>query len=113
MSLSRRGSFFEVDISEDEQDEIPESEFLEKLLEETEERDQIAEIKSSPLSNDFVKSSDRLRSASLANLGLTDEVAATGGEAYQQTLELKDLLEQITENFRIIRNLEEEVVDES
>ena len=59
MSLSRRGSFFEVDISEDEQDEIPESEFLEKLLEETEERDQIAKIKSSPLSNDFVKSSGK------------------------------------------------------
>ena len=59
MSLSRRGSFFEVDISEDEQDEIPERESLEKLLEETEERDQIAEIKSPSLSNDFVKSSGK------------------------------------------------------
>ena len=40
-------------------------------------------------------------------------MAASGGEAYQETLELKDLFEQITENFRIIRNLEEEVIDES
>lgn len=40
-------------------------------------------------------------------------MAASGGEAYQETLELKDLFEQIIENFRIIRNLEEEVIGES
>lgn len=57
MSLSRRGSYFEVDISEDEQEETPESEFLEKVLEETEERDQIAELKSSSLSDDIGKAS--------------------------------------------------------
>ena len=59
MSLSRRGSYFEVDISEDEQEEAQESEFLEKVPEETEERDQIAELRSSSLNNDIVKASGK------------------------------------------------------
>ncbi len=59
MSLSRRGSFFEVDISEDEQEEIHESEFLEKVLEETEEGDQIAELKSLSLSHDIGNASGK------------------------------------------------------
>ncbi|CAG5098411.1 Oidioi.mRNA.OKI2018_I69.XSR.g15644.t1.cds [Oikopleura dioica] len=112
MSLSRRGSFFEVEISEDEAEQ-PKSEFLDRVLEETEEKDEVTELKNSKLKEDIFDASDRLRSASLANLGLTDEVAATGGDGYQACLELKDLVEQIVENFEIIRNLEEEIVNQS
>ena len=59
MSLSRRGSFFEVEISEDEEEDGPKNEFLSRVPEETEERDQITELKSSSVSDEVGKASGR------------------------------------------------------